>query len=621
MDSETDAAETSRAVVSVLAAGVLGHPGDAAPSATTNSRRIIALIPAGVAAFLGLWRISSLSFTQDEAATLAAVRRPFGSMLAMLGHIDAVHGAYYVIMHLIAKLGTSEAVMRAPSVLGMAGAAWLTTVIGTRLAGAKAGLMAGMLLAVLPFSTEYARDARPFALATFFAVVAYYLFVVFAESGTRTAAVWYSCSLAACGLMNVLSLLIVISQTMTLALSPVRQSRQRLFAIAVVSAILVVFPVGWLAASQVGQVGWEQRPGIAVVLAIFVALAIAGIASWVVTWSRFGKAANVSAEMKFRATFGAAPLVRLAAPWLIMPVGLLLTASQVPVPSFDGMSQTVTGTGIWEPRYLLFCMPALALLIIALMSRLPSKAMTIAMVMPVAVAVALAGQSLMRPQVSTDDIRAVSAVLRSESRPGDAVIFPNIAKRLIKDAYPLGFRRLRDIGLDTSAAHRDSLYGLNVGNSVLQRRLAGTGRLWVVIFPVTRPAPYYGAPRVRHEFCLQRTWRFPLNMVLLYHRCELWPAASAATADPAPDSEERNVQREAGLGRIELRAEHVLNGVQAFVQRGPGQARQVRRFGLVAAAGQVTAKRTDQVGASGLVVTHERPDLPFGEREQRRMFA
>lgn len=533
MDGETDsiasashvspgsrpAVVESRAVGPVLDADALRRTAVAGRWAATDFRWITAGIPAGVAAFLGLWQISSFSFTQDEAATLAAVRRPFGSMLAMMGHIDAVHGAYYIIMHLVAKLGTSESVMRMPSVLAMAGAAWLIAVIGTRLAGVKVGLTAGMLLAVLPFSTEYSQDARPFALATFLAVVAYYSFVLFAESGARNATVWYSIALAACGLVNVFSLLIILPQAVTLALSPVRQLRQRLFAIAVVAAMLVVFPVGWLAAREVGQVGWEQRPSMVVVLAIFVGLATVTTASWAIASRSLEEAGTVGAEVKSTATFGTAPLVRLTAPWLIAPIGLLLAASQIRVPSLGGTSQTITGTGIWEPRYLLFCAPALALLIVAIIGRLPQKVMAVAMV--AAVAGTFAGQALIRPRVSSDDIRAVSSLLRSESRPGDAVIFPNIAKRLIKDAYPLGFERLRDVGLDTSTADRNSLYGLNVGDSVLWRRLAGTERLWVVIFPVARPARYYGHPGLRREFCLQRTWRFPLNMVLLYHRCGL----------------------------------------------------------------------------------------------------
>ena len=55
---------------------------------------------------------------------MVAVQRPFGQLLRMLGNIDAVHGAYYVMMWVVVRLGgTGELVTRLPSALAMAGAA------------------------------------------------------------------------------------------------------------------------------------------------------------------------------------------------------------------------------------------------------------------------------------------------------------------------------------------------------------------------------------------------------------------------------------------------------------------------------------------------------------------
>ena len=35
----------------------------------------------------------------DEAATLLSAKRPVGSLLGMLTHVDAVHGLYYLVIH------------------------------------------------------------------------------------------------------------------------------------------------------------------------------------------------------------------------------------------------------------------------------------------------------------------------------------------------------------------------------------------------------------------------------------------------------------------------------------------------------------------------------------------
>lgn len=468
-------------------------------------------VTSGVTLLAGLWQVGRLSYTQDEAATLSAVRRPFGSMLALLGHIDAVHGTYYLLLHLVAKLGTSPEVVRIPSVLAMALAAYFTTLLGIRLAGGRVGLAAGLLFAVSPLTTEYAQDARPFAMVTCLAVLASYRFVIFVRTGARRHAVWYSVALAACGLMNVFGLLIIAGHTATLVASPVRRGRLGRFAWATGAAALVVSPVGWLAATEVSQVGWERGPSSAVVLGVLVGLAVAGLCAW--RTARSSRDADVTGG-DLAESFGHAALTRLSAPWLIIPVVLLLAASQIPVSTTSGGS---AGTGIWEPRYLLFCFPALVLLLADLASRLPPKTATA--VTAIMIAASAACQPFARPTISPDDLRAVASLLEAQSHTGDVVVFPNIAKRLVTDAYPSGFSRLTDIGLDTSPAARDSLYGLNVSQPVLWRRLTGVQRLWIVIFPMPRPEKYYPNETAPDAFCLKRSWRFRLNMVLFYQRC------------------------------------------------------------------------------------------------------
>ena len=56
-----------------------------------------------------LWKIQVPSFWRDEAATQSATQRSFTGLIAMLGHVDVVHGPYYVLMWLEVRLaGHSE---------------------------------------------------------------------------------------------------------------------------------------------------------------------------------------------------------------------------------------------------------------------------------------------------------------------------------------------------------------------------------------------------------------------------------------------------------------------------------------------------------------------------------
>ncbi|HXY97015.1 MAG TPA: glycosyltransferase family 39 protein, partial [Steroidobacteraceae bacterium] len=98
-----------------------------------------------------LWGITGASYWRDEAATMSAAQRPLGNLFRTLGNIDAVHGAYYLLIWVMVKVGGSgELVTRLPSAVAMACAALAVVAIGRRLISPAAGLAAGLVFAVLP---------------------------------------------------------------------------------------------------------------------------------------------------------------------------------------------------------------------------------------------------------------------------------------------------------------------------------------------------------------------------------------------------------------------------------------------------------------------------------------
>ena len=135
-----------------------------------------------------LWGITGASYWRDEAATLSAVQRPLGDLLRMLGNIDAVHGAYYLLIWVFVRVGgTGELVTRLPSAVAMAGAAAAVAALGRRLVSPRAGLASGLVFAILPPVSMYGQDARPYAIVVMLAAVASYLLVraMAAERGHR----------------------------------------------------------------------------------------------------------------------------------------------------------------------------------------------------------------------------------------------------------------------------------------------------------------------------------------------------------------------------------------------------------------------------------------------------
>src|ERR1700729_3051828 len=216
-----------RAVLSGRGRAVIGQPGTGAAGYRAGPVWAWCLPPALMLA-LGLWGITGASYWRDEAATMTAVQRPFGELLRMMGHVDAVHGVYYMVMWLVVRLGgTGEVATRLPSVLAMACAAAAVAALGRRLVSPAAGLAAGVLFAVLPQVSLYAQDAREYAFIAALAATGSYLLVrAMTTAGRRRG--WmagYAVCLGVMGLLNVFSLLLIGAHAIPVALAWRRAGR------------------------------------------------------------------------------------------------------------------------------------------------------------------------------------------------------------------------------------------------------------------------------------------------------------------------------------------------------------------------------------------------------------
>jgi mannosyltransferase len=168
-----------------------------------------------------------------------------------------------------------------------------------------------------------------------------------------------------------------------------------------------------------------------------------------------------------------AGLVALALPWLILPPAILLTASLVhPVYTF---------------RYIVYCIPAAALLIGAAVAALGRYAGPAALVL--ILVAGLPAQIAQRyPDGHGINIRAADRIVRRHAQPGDALL--NISaqngprrgsgERLLETAYPYGLARLRDISMGASPERSGTLGGTYAPARLIRQRLATVRRLWVV---------------------------------------------------------------------------------------------------------------------------------------------
>ena len=130
-------------------------------------RIAVALILLG--AGLRLYRLENKNIWWDEGFTVFMARLPLGNLLVASGH-DTAPPVYYAVLHAwMALAGDSEFALRLPSAL----AGMLTIAILVRLArslaGSRAALVVGALLALSRVLVWYSQEVRQYSFATLLA--------------------------------------------------------------------------------------------------------------------------------------------------------------------------------------------------------------------------------------------------------------------------------------------------------------------------------------------------------------------------------------------------------------------------------------------------------------------
>lgn len=517
-----------------------GQAGITAAGLRLSRRRVAAtatllVLPAAAELVVGGWRLGGPSLWRDEGDTLAVATRPVrGILTLLLHHQDAVHGPYYLLMHFVlAAVGTSAVTLRLPSLLASAGAASMTAVVGRRLGRASGlhaptvtGVAAGLILVVLPRTTWYAQDGRPYAISTLLAAVASYLLVRGCEDGRARWWAGYGAAIGCLGAMNLLALTILPAHAISLAVvrhQVAEPGRERAgprgwrgFLVASGAALAWLLPLVLLTSSQSRQFSWIHRPGAAAVRALLADLAGQRSLEVVV----FGLAALCVTMEALNWRTPGCTLAKIALPWLVLPLLILLGVSQ--------------STPVYSERYVMFCTPAIALLAaggLAWLGRMlassPRPYRWLTVVVPAATA-ALIVVMLIGPQLRIrltgarpDNLARVASLVAGRTRPGDSVLYVPRSAAVASQAYPAEFAGLRDIAQGKSADASGTLRGLPVSAAVFARRFRSVSRLWTVVMGRGRfPASALG--RVEHRLVgglrLARMWTIRSIRLSLYVR-------------------------------------------------------------------------------------------------------
>ena len=479
---------------------------------------------------LGWWGLARDSaMGNDEVATRWAALLSLRDLTHLLNNQDAVHGLYYLLMHVWVVVGTSPEVLRIPSVAAMTAAVALVAVLTRRLTGSGwAALFAGLVMAVTPAISFYAQTARSYALviacvAGATLVLVHALDAEGAEAGGRRIWRWwlaYGALITVGGYLNEMSLFVLVAHAITILVARYRwQVVQHWAATAAVSAALVL-PLVLISVREDGAVTWISRPRLGDLRVLFhdyfgagTVAAILLLACAVIALLPAGRGQPRPGEPAAPGTGpppaawwrGGVSLPSVAAPLLVAPALLLILESLVARPLYVDRyvlygeigAAMLAGAGMWRigqwlarrygGRPALLWVPGTALCVAALVLQLAPQ------------------QHARTPQSRLFDFGGPSRYVGAHARQGDGVLFFGTLFRKARLGYPGDFSRTSDFAMAESPRRAGNFRGTDKTFAAVYPLMLGHQRIWVLGHP---PSPRLPVALLREEsVALQRQFR------------------------------------------------------------------------------------------------------------------
>jgi mannosyltransferase len=339
-------------------------------------------------------------------------------------------------------------------------------------------------------------------MALALAAVASYLLVrvIGAAPGRRRGwLIGYAAALTAMCALNLFAVLLIPAHAVSVGLrwrlrrdDPSSRELALGWLAAAAAALVLISPLLVLGWQQRGQINWLRASAAYDVGPSSVEHLIGPIPMIITVAAAAGLAILVSAlagRVRLRAAWPPM-LLAVCLPWLILPAAILLGVSAI--------------TPVYTFRYILFCIPAVALIGGAGLAGVGRVVGTVALAL--AVLLSAHAQAVIRVAAGHgDDIRAADQVVTANMQPGDAVYYPNVNAESFGAAYPGGLARLRDIALGQSAASSGTLAGTNVSPAVIRQRLAHVSRLWVVQINDLATVPILQGTNLKRIYTWQRS--------------------------------------------------------------------------------------------------------------------
>jgi len=232
-------------------------------AAQRRDTRIMLWVIVALGAWLRLRGLQAKSFWLDEIASIVIARMPGVSFWRHLWTEEGNMALYYVMLRPWLQIHLGEATVRLLSVLpGIAGIP-VMYLLGRRLFGRGAGLLAALLLAISTCAVVYSQEARGYSWLLLGTIVSTYLFARLIERPTYAMAFAYALAAGVTFYFHYFGLLVPLAQAVALlALPRERRPGKQLYVAGAVITLLAT-PVLWMIHIQPGRhLDWVSKPSL-----------------------------------------------------------------------------------------------------------------------------------------------------------------------------------------------------------------------------------------------------------------------------------------------------------------------------------------------------------------------
>lgn len=489
----------------------------ASPPDSSRDRWLVALITF-VATIARLHGITTNSFWLDEGFSVKFARMAWPRLANTLAHGELNMSLYYVLLHFWLKAGSSEAFIRGLSLIFSVATIPFVYLLGKRLFGRDAGLMAAWLLSINAYHVRYAHEARSYALLVFLATVATCIFVRNLQEPGRAQWAWYTALCSLTVYAHFYGGLIVLAHVASLAfLPPERIPWRKLlrcyaaFAALIAPIAVLILPDGSARLSWVPPLQANSLLRLGIYLSGNFGrelLAVDSMAIAVLLWSssRGSVAAARSIETWPIAMVGS---------WLCVPLAIVFAASLI--------------RPLFVPRYLIFCLPALMILVAAGIARVQPVALSVALLAAISIGSVLGTLSYYKRDFDSadEDWRAAAAYISGHAQPGDRVFFYPSSAEVPYDFYmqlkPSAANRPQSLNPEDDSNPLDTDSLVIPGSEIRSLPFSGD-RVWLILYFV---ADSNGALDTRGAAARDWLWkgrtrvevkRFPPISIVLFAR-------------------------------------------------------------------------------------------------------